>query len=78
MKNNTQKNTYEIKIHKSNSDIINEFLFNPKIYKYKHISVVHDYLNFPHNWTTWHLPKRLQRKDIKITAYDKTRIVISW
>jgi hypothetical protein len=57
---------YEIKIHKSDSEIINEYLFEPTIYRYKEVSVVHDYLNFPHNWRSWHLPKKLHKKDLKI------------
>jgi|JI10StandDraft_1071094.scaffolds.fasta_scaffold800852_3 hypothetical protein len=69
---------YEIKIHKSDSEIINEYLFEPTIYRYKEVSVVHDYLNFPHNWRSWHLPKKLHKKDLKIISFDKTKIVVGW
>lgn len=69
---------YEIEIHKSHSKIINEYLFNPKIVKFVDSTSICCYLNFPLNWTNWHLPKRLHKKDIKIISFDKTKIVVGW
>jgi hypothetical protein len=69
---------YEIKITKSDSEIINEYLFKPTIYRYKEVSVIHDYLNFPHNWRSWHLPKKLHKKDLKIISFDKKKIIVGW
>jgi hypothetical protein len=67
---------YEIKIHKSDSKIINEYLFSPKIVKFVDSTSICCYLNFPHNWAIWQLPKKLHKKDLKIISFDKTKIVL--
>jgi len=69
---------YEIKIHKSDSEIINEYLFSPKIVKFVDSTSICCYLNFPYNWANWQLPKRLHKKDLKIISFDKTKIVVGW
>ena len=74
----TAGNIYTINIHKENQRIINKKMFKPVLYKYKNITVVHCYLNFPHNWTTWHLPKKLHSKKLKISFFDETKIIIQY
>jgi hypothetical protein len=69
---------YEIKIHKSDSEIINEYLFSPKIVKFMDSTSICCYLNFPNNWVNWQLPKRLHIKDLKIISFDKTKIIVGW
>ena len=69
---------YEIKINKLDSEIINEYLFSPKIVRFVDSTSICCYLNFPHNLTTWKLPKRLHKKDLKIISFDKAQIVVGW
>jgi hypothetical protein len=69
---------YEIIIHKSDSEIINEYMFSPKIVKFVDSTSICCYVNFPHNWANWRLPKRLHKKDLKIVSFDKMKIVVGW
>jgi hypothetical protein len=71
-------NQHIINISKSDSLLINEFLFNPSITKYVNVIYIHSFLNFPYNWTSWKLPKNLLKKDCNISFFDKTKIVVSW
>jgi glutathione peroxidase-family protein len=69
---------YEINIDKSDSKIINDYLFEPKIVKFVNSTSICCYLNFPYNWTCWILPKKLHNKDIEIISFNKNKIVIGF
>jgi hypothetical protein len=71
-------NQYIVNICKSDSLLINDYLFNPKITKYVNTICIYAYLNFPYNWKSWNLPKFLLEKDCKISFFDKTKIVVSY
>ena len=71
-------NQHIINISKLDSLLINEFLFKPSITKYVNAIYIHSFLNFPYNWTSWKLPKKLLKKDCNISFFDKTKIVVNW
>jgi hypothetical protein len=69
--------THTINISKHDSDVINQYLFSPQIVKFIGGSSVCGHLNFPHNWRSWAIPKKLHGRDLKILSFDKTKIIIT-
>ena len=79
MEAQSQKSSfYKIKINKSDSELINTFLFSPKIYRFTNTVSVCGFLNFPLNWSNWELPKKLHKKNLEIISFTTTEIIVGW